>query len=119
MQIIRSSGVNLPAAASRAAGCAAFLPRSVADLSNLGAELADEQQWLNFRAALEAAGALEAEAGSALPSGEHRDGLQDYSHCFCHRICLLKNGNAFLALTAALQSLRLIMWRTLQGSKMN
>lgn len=88
MQIIRSSGVNLPAAASRASECAAVLPRSVASLSDLGADIADKEQWLNFRAALEAAGALEAEAGSVLLSGERLHGLQDCLNSFCQCICL-------------------------------
>jgi len=119
MQTIRSSGVNLPAAASRASDCAAVLPRSVPGLSDLGAELADKEQWLNFRAALEAAGALEAEAGSVLPSGERLHGLQDCLNCFCQCICLSENGSTLLALIAALQSLRLIMWQTLVGSQID
>ena len=69
MQILHSSGVPVPAAARRATECAAALPASVAAPAELGEKWADDERWLSFRAAMEAAGALATDIAATLPPG--------------------------------------------------
>ncbi len=69
VQSLHSSGVPLPAAARRAAECAAALPAAVAAPAEAHGRWEDEERWLRFTAAMEAAGALGRDTAPMLPAG--------------------------------------------------
>lgn len=69
VQSLHSSGVLLPAAARRAAECAAALPAAVAARTASGHYWADNERCLDFRVAMETAGALATDTAPACPPG--------------------------------------------------
>lgn len=88
MQSLRNSGVPLPAAAGKAADCATALTHRAA-LSDPAAQGADDDTWLAFKTAMEAAGALEAENSSASAPGKHPCNPQRKTPMYSTFICIL------------------------------